>query len=208
MYGAGCQAGGQAGAGGSASGPHAGSLTFGAGGGAGGGLILTAGNGGYSGYSGPGGCTQATTAVTPDGIRCEELASYYDVPQSYHLVNEAGGSGRAIKFLEADGDTKFRCAVNNDFEESFFKSLRGRFYTPARVFIGSPAVDPDVLEIEVALAFPEAIAKCDAGVRQYWASHLGKNPLAFYKVLFWDLWTWEGAADHYHAMYCTLDDIK
>lgn len=194
------------GAGASSAGVAGGAIAGGAGAlgmaGAGGSITLTAGN------------SQGTASVAISGEEksCMELADYYDVSNSWAQINEAGSSGRKVgthhKLSYVDDNTRFRVEILNDMQASFFKDLRGRFFTSFRVFVGHPTIDTDKQEIEIMMAYPEAIAKSEEIIRNAWAVSLNRNARSFFKVLYWDLWTWENAEPHYHDMYCALDYIK
>ncbi len=168
----------------------------------------------YSGTPGVGGAVTLTGAgsLPAEAKSCIDLADYYDVSQSWAQVNEAGGSGRKVgdhhHLNYVNGDTPFRVEIMNDSQVSFFKELRGRFFTPIRVFVGHPTVDTDKQEIEIMMSYPEAIAKSKEDIRIVWVKALGSDARDFYRVLYWDLWTWENAEPHYHDIYCSLDDVK
>jgi hypothetical protein len=161
-----------------------------------------------------GGNSQAaiTGSLPAEHVSCMDYAAYYDVTQSWAMINEAGSSGRKVgdhnQLNYVDGDTSFRVEIMNDMQVSFFKELRGRFFTPFRVFVGHPTIDTDKKEIEIMMAYPEAIAKTEEAIRNAWVVSLNQKARHFFKVLYWDLWTWENAEPHYHDIYCSLDDVK
>ncbi len=195
----GLQVGGAAGspqAGGVAGSPHAGTLNMV---GSGGSITINAGN-------------SKPVPITPDEQDCQDLADYYDIPSAWAQINEAGESGRKVgshhQLSYVDGDTTFRTVILNELELSLFATLRGRFFTPFRIFVGHPTINTDKQDIEIMMAYPDSVAKSKEDVRNFWAAALNKNARDFYRVVYWDLWTWENAQPHYHDMYCTLDNIK
>lgn len=199
------------GAGAGVSGAFAGSAGS-AGAGASGAGGATSGNGGAVILTGGNSQASITKSLPAEHVSCMELAAYYDVPQSWAMINEAGSSGRKVghhnQLNYVDGDTSFSVEIMNDMQVSFYKELRGRFFTSFRVFVGHPTIDTDKKEIEIMMAYPEAIAKTGEAIRNAWVVSLNQNARHFFKVLYWDLWTWENAEPHYHDIYCSLDDVK
>ncbi len=150
--------------------------------------------------------------ASPEDQQIDDLADYFDVTQAWATVNEAGGTGRKVdthhKLSYVNGDTPFHIEIISEMDTPLFKALRGRFFTSFRVFVGHPTINPKKKTIEIAMAYPDAIAQTAEEIRNHWVSRLGTDTRDFFRVVYWDLWTWEKPEPHYHDMYCSLDGIK